>query len=156
MIWQRFLRCWPFVKGINRKPMDSLHKGPVFLSCKPKQMFENKAHEPWVIWDAMTPIMMALLCDVSKRPRRILVIHLRVLIKTRYQLCMVIKCLLSRRIVSVTSSVSVLRNKIKCIYIRMFPEWNTVLASASQSKATICIHTVSADTAIIIHYTCLD
>ena len=57
--WNNFPRCWPFVRGIHRSPVNSPHKGQwrralmSFLICV------------WtivglVIWDATTPIMMSL------------------------------------------------------------------------------------------------
>ena len=36
MTWKRFRRCWPFVRGIHRSPVDSPHKGPVNVFAQAK------------------------------------------------------------------------------------------------------------------------
>ena len=59
--WKHFQRYWSFVRGINRSPVDSPHKGQwrralTFSWCAPEQTVELTIEMP-VIWDAMAFIV---------------------------------------------------------------------------------------------------
>ena len=62
--WKHFPRYWPFVRGIQRSPVNSPHKGRQrtalmgFLSA-PEQTVEQTIEAP-VIWDAISLIMTSL------------------------------------------------------------------------------------------------
>ena len=61
--WKLFPRCWPFVRGIYRTPVDSLHKASdverwFFLSA-PEQMVQQTI-ETSLIWEAIALIMRSL------------------------------------------------------------------------------------------------
>ena len=59
MAWKHFLRYWPFVRGIQRSPVNFPHKGPVMwcFDCflNTEQTVEQPVKLP-VIWDAITPM----------------------------------------------------------------------------------------------------
>ena len=62
--WKHFPRYCPFVKGINRWPVDSAHKGQwrgvlMFLWCAPEQTIEQATKTP-AMWDSIALIMASL------------------------------------------------------------------------------------------------
>ena len=63
--WKCFPRYWPFVRGIQRSPGNSLHKGQwhgalmFSLICVWINAWENN-RDKLVIWDAIAAIMMSL------------------------------------------------------------------------------------------------
>ena len=62
--WKHFPRYWPFVRGIHRWPVDSLHKGQwrsfdFFFDLRLEQMAEQTLGTP-VIWDAIALIMTSV------------------------------------------------------------------------------------------------
>ena len=66
--WKHFPRCWLFVRGIHRSPVNSLHKGQwrralTFLWSAPEWTVEYTI-VGLVIWDAIAPIMRSLWCTM--------------------------------------------------------------------------------------------
>ena len=60
--WKHFSRCWPFVRGIHRSPVNSPHKASdaglwCFLWSAPEPTVEVTVEMP-VIWDAIALIVM--------------------------------------------------------------------------------------------------
>ena len=66
--WKHFWRYWPFVRGIHRSPVNSLHKGQwrgaltVSLICAWITGWANNGEA--VNWDAIAPIIASLQCCV--------------------------------------------------------------------------------------------
>ena len=61
--WKHFPRYWPFVRGIQRSPVDFLHKGrwrwDSNFSSAPEQTIEQTIKTP-VIWEAIALITTSL------------------------------------------------------------------------------------------------
>ena len=67
--WKHFPRYWPLVRGLQRSPVNSPHKGQrrgalmFFLICALNKL---------VIWDAIAPIMTSLQCKMLRYQYRVL------------------------------------------------------------------------------------
>ena len=69
--WKHFPRYWPFVRRIDRPPVDSSHKDQwrrawCFLWSAPEQSVKQII-DTQVVWDAIALIMTSLLCKDSER-----------------------------------------------------------------------------------------